>query len=79
MQWSGLCAPDPQDDAPALLSLGSGRSSPARRRPAVAWSAVGDFSGTAYRPPQIHDLPSHNSKMVLSIVKIGPPKKTLTP
>ena len=39
----------------------------------MAWSAVGDFSGTAYRPPQIHNLPSHNSKMVLSIVKIGPP------
>ena len=73
MQWSGLCAPDPQDDAVALLSLRSARSPPARRRPAVAWSAVGDFSGTAYRPPQIHNLPSHNSKMVLSIVKIGPP------
>ena len=39
----------------------------------MAWSAVGDFSGTAYRPPQIHNLPSHNSKTVLSIVKIGPP------
>ena len=21
-----------------------------------------DFSGTAYRPPQIHNLPSHSSK-----------------
>ncbi len=33
----------------------------------------GDFSGTAYRLPQIHNLPSHSSKTVLSIVKIGPP------
>ena len=44
----------------------------------MAWSAVGDFSGTAYRPPQIHNLPSHNSKMVLSIVKIGPLTGTRT-
>ena len=77
MQWSRLCAPDPQDDALALLSLRSGRSPPARRTPAVAWSAVGDFSGTAYRPPPIHNFPSHSSKMVLSIVKIGPPTYTV--
>ena len=29
--------------------------------------------GTAYRQTQTYNLPSHNSKMVLSIVKIGPP------
>ena len=72
MQWSGLWAPDPQDDAVALLSLRSARSPPEKRRPTVAWSAVGDFSGTAYRPNCLYKLPSHNSKTVLSIVKIGP-------
>ena len=37
-----------------------------------------DFSGTACRPPQIHNLPSHSSKTVLSIVKIGPHKGART-
>ena len=32
--------------------------------------------GTAYRPIQTYKLPSHSSKMVLSIVKIGPPAET---
>ena len=35
VQWSGLCAPDPQDEALALLSLRGGRSPPARRSPAA--------------------------------------------
>ena len=29
--------------------------------------------GSVYRPKQTYILPSHNSKTVLSIVKIGPP------
>ena len=73
MRWSGLCTPDPQDDAFALLSHRSRRSPPAMSKPAVALSALGDFSGTAYRPPQTYNSPSHSSKIVLSIVKIGPP------
>ena len=32
------------------------------------------FDGTAYRPTQIHNLPSHSSTMVLSTVKKGPPR-----
>ena len=35
---------------------------------------AGEFRGTAYRPIQTYKDPSDNSKMVLSIVKIGPPK-----
>ena len=31
------------------------------------------FCGTVYRPTRTYRLPSHNSKMVLSIVKKGPP------
>ena len=34
---------------------------------------AGEFRGTAYRPIQTYKDPSDNSKMVLSIVKIGPP------
>ena len=37
---------------------------------------AGEFRGTAYRPIQTYKDPSDNSKMVLSIVKIGPPGKT---
>ena len=32
--------------------------------------------GSVYRLTQTHKLPSHSSKMVLSIVKIGPPRLT---
>ena len=37
---------------------------------------AGEFRGTAYRPIQTYKDPSDNSKMVLSIVKIGPPNYT---
>ena len=33
---------------------------------------AGEFRGTAYRPIQTYKDPSDNSKIVLSIVKIGP-------
>ena len=32
--------------------------------------------GTAYSPKQVHRVPSHSSKTVLSTVKIGPPNWT---
>ena len=34
--------------------------------------------GTAYSPKWTYTVPSHNSKTVLSIVKIGPPEKNRT-
>ena len=35
-------------------------------------------ANTAYRPKQTYTVPSHNSKTVLSIVKMGPPSEART-
>ena len=56
-------------------------SSEAFAAPSGRWYCLpskAGFSGTAYRPKQTYRAPSHNSKTVLSIVKIGPLKRTRT-
>ena len=48
------------------------------RSSAAAGGPVNGVDGSVYRPKQTYISPSHNSKTVLCIVKIGPPSPSMT-